>query len=103
MKIVKVATTTKADFVEQNQPSIKKLIPDLTKLKHQGINYNACLSAGKKNLSTQLFFNTDEDRKNLYDSPSFKLFQAQLKASGPEASTAQKLFHLGDSSTNIFN
>jgi hypothetical protein len=78
MKIVKVATTTKADFVEQNQQSIKKLIPDLTKLKHQGINYNACLSAEKK-LSKQIFLTQMKTGKIYMIHPRSNYFRSNSK------------------------
>jgi hypothetical protein len=103
MKIVKVTYTTKADFSEQNQQNIKNVMSDLTSLKHQGINYNACLSADNKTFIHTAFFNSDEDQKILNDLPSFKIFQEQLKASGLEVSPKQELLHLVGSSTNIFN
>jgi hypothetical protein len=103
MKIVKVTYTTRADFSEQNQQNIKKVMSDLTNLKHQGINYNACLSADNKTFIHTAFFNSADDQKILNDLPSFKMFQEQLKASGPEVPPKQEFLNLIGSSTNIFN
>ena len=103
MKIVKVTYTTKAEFVEQNQSNIKHVMDDLQNANHQGINYNACLSADNKTFIHTAFFKSDEDQKLLNELPSFQNFQMQLKASGLEAPPKQELLTLVDSSTNIFN
>ncbi len=76
---------------------------DLVKLKHPGINYNVCLSADNKTFNHTAFFNSDEDQEILNDLSSFKIFQAQLKASGPEVLPKQELLQLVGSSTSIFN
>jgi predicted transcriptional regulator YdeE len=102
MKIVKVTYTTNTDFSELNQQNIKKVMSDLIKLKHQGINYNACLSADNKTFTHTAFFNSDEDQKILSDLPSFKYFQEQLKASGLEVPPKQELLNLVGSSSDIF-
>jgi hypothetical protein len=103
MKIVKVTYTTKIVFSEQNQHNIKNVMTDLQNLKHQGINYNACLSADNKTFIHTAFFKGDEDQKILNELPSFKYFQEQLKASGLEVPPKQELLNLVGSSNNIFN
>jgi hypothetical protein len=103
MKIVKVTYTTKIDFSEQNQNNIKNVMTDLQSLNHQGINYNACLSADNKTFIHTAFFKSDEDQKILNELPSFKYFQEQLKASGLEVTPKQELLSLISSSNNIFN
>ena len=65
MKIVKVTYTTKAEFSEQNQRNIKNVMTDLQHANHQGINYNACLSADNKTFIHTAFFKSDEDQKIL--------------------------------------
>lgn len=103
MKIVKVTYTTKSDFSEQNQNNIKNVMTDLQGLNHQGINYNACICNDNKSFIHTAFFKSDEDQKILNELPSFKHFQAQLKASGPEVLPKQELLNLVGSSITIFN
>jgi hypothetical protein len=103
MKIVKVTYTTKADFAEQNQSNIKNVMADLQNANHQGINYNACLSADSKTFTHTAFFKSDEDQKLLNELPSFKIFQEQLKSGGLEVPPKQELLTLIGSSNNIFN
>ena len=103
MKIVKVTYTTKAEFAEQNQSNIKNVMTDLQNANHQGINYNACLSADNKTFIHTAFFKSDEDLKCLNELPSFQNFQTQLKASGLESPPKQELLTLVGSSNNILN
>ena len=76
---------------------------DLQNANHQGINYNACLSADNKTFTHTAFFKSDEDQKLLNELPSFKFFQEQLKSGGLEVPPKQELLTLVGSSTNIFN
>ena len=103
MKIVKVIYTTKAEYAEQNQNNIKNVMSDLQKLNHQGINYNACLSADGKTFIHTAFFKSDDDQKLLNELPSFKYFQDQLKSVGLEVPPKQELLNLIGSSNKIFN
>ena len=75
----------------------------MQKVNHQGINYNACLSADNKTFIHTAFFKSDEDQKLLNELPSFQNFQMQLKESGLEAPPKQELLSLVGSSTNIIN
>ena len=102
MKIVKVVYTTKAEYTGQNQENIKIVMSDLQKLNSKGINYNVCLCADGRTFIHTAFFNSDEDQKQLNELPSFKHFQEQLKASGPEAAPKQELLTLVGTSTGIF-
>lgn len=102
MKIVKVTYSTKAEYAEQNQTNIKKVMADLQKLNHPGINYNSCLSADGKTFIHTAFFKTNEDEKLLLELPSFKHFQEQLKAGGLETPPKQELLSLVGSSVDIF-
>ena len=103
MKIVKVTYTTKAEFAEQNQSNIKNVMTDLQNLNHQGIHYNACLSADNKTFIHTAFFKSDEDQTFLNELPSFKSFQEQLRSGGFEVPPKQELLTLIGSSDNIFN
>jgi len=102
MKIVKVTYTTKAEFTEQNQSNIKNVMTDLQNANHQGINYNACLSADNKTFIHTAYFKSDEDQELLNELPSFKRFQEQLKLSGLEISPKQELLTLVGTSNTIF-
>ena len=102
MKIVKVVYTTKAEYTGQNQENIKIVMSDLQKLNSKGINYNVCLCADGKTFIHTAFFNSDEDQKQLNELSSFKHFQEQLKASGPETAPKQELLMLVGTSTDIF-
>ena len=102
MKIVKVSYTTKAEYAAQNQDNIKSVMADLQKVDNAGINYNSCLCADGKTFIHTAFFMANEDEKILTELPSFKNFQEQLKASGPESPPKQELLTLVGSSTSIF-
>jgi len=102
MKIVKVSYTTKAKFSEQNQSNIKKVMTELKDANHQGIIYNACLSADNKTFIHTAFFKSDEDQKLLNELASFKIFQEQLKSGGLEVPPKQEILTLVGSSNDIF-
>jgi len=102
MKIVKVTYTTTAGYAEQNKANIRSVMNDLQQRNSPGINYNTCVSADDKTFIHTAFFQSDEDQKILSELPSFKSFQEQLKASGPEVGPKQELLSLVGSSKNIF-
>jgi hypothetical protein len=102
MKIVRVTYTTKAEYSEQNQKNIQTVMNDLQKLNHPGLFYFASLSPDGKTFMHTAFFQTEEDNKALLDLPSFKSFQEQLKASGPETPPKQDNPTLVGTSKNIF-
>ncbi|MGZ4056091.1 MAG: hypothetical protein ACXVPU_14470 [Bacteroidia bacterium] len=103
MKIVKVVYTTKAEYAEQNQNNIKTVMSDLQKLNQAGMFYNVCLAPDGKTFTHTAFFKSEEDEKVLLTLASFKSFQEQLKASGPEVPPKQELLTLVGSSRAIFN
>ena len=103
MKIVRVTYTTTPGYSTQNQENIKKVMTDLQQLNHPGIAYNTCMNPDGKTFVHTAFFKADDDQKVLFDLPSFKAFQEQLKASGPEAPPKQELLTLVGASHNIFN
>ncbi len=101
MKIVRVTYTTKPEYIAQNQANIKTVMSDLQKINNPGINYNCCLSPDGKTFTHTAFFKSDEEQKILFDLQSFKTFQEQLKASGPETPPKQEVLTLVGSSTDI--
>jgi hypothetical protein len=102
MKIVKVTYTTKAEYSEKNQNNIKHVMNDLQNINNKNINYNSCIGADKKTFIHTAFFKTEEDEKVLLGLESFKIFQEQLKASGPEVSSKQEILNLVGTSKEIF-
>ena len=102
MKIVRVVYTTTPAYTNQNQENIRKVMSDLQKLNHEGINYNSCMAADGKTFIHTAFFKSDEDQKLLNELPSFKNFQEQLKAGGFEVPPKQELLTLVGSSKEIF-
>lgn len=102
MKIVRVSYTVKAEYSEQNQKNIQTVMNDLQKINHPGLFYFASLSPDGKTFMHTAFFQTEEDNKVLLNLPSFKSFQEQLKASGPETPPKQDTPTLVGTSKNIF-
>ncbi|MFN0274952.1 MAG: hypothetical protein ACKVPJ_04350 [Chitinophagales bacterium] len=103
MKVIKVIYTTKDDYAVQNQVNIKLVMADLQRMNLKGLQYNACLSADNKTFIHTAFFKSDEDQKILNELPSFKHFQEQLKASGPEVTPKQELLSFVGASNTIFD
>jgi len=103
MKIVRVSYTVKADYAEQNQQNIRQVMADLQKLNHTGIHYHVCLGPDSKSFTHNAYFKAEEDQQILLGLPSFKHFQEQLKASGPEAPPKQEFLTLVGSSNSFFN
>ena len=103
MKIVQVTYTTQAGYVAQNQQNIKNMMADLHRLKPEGINYYTCVCADEKTFIHTAFFKSDEDQKILNGLTSFKTFQDQLKASGPEIPPKPEILTLIGSSNEMFN
>ena len=102
MKIVKVTYTTNAAYSDNNKANIRAVMADLQSLNNPGINYNVCVSDDDKTFVHTAFFQSDEDQKILFDLPSFRSFQEQLKASAPEIGPKQELLTLVGTSKEIF-
>ena len=102
MKIVKVTYTTTPDFAATNQANIKKVMTDLQALHPPGINYTTCMGGDGKTFLHLAFFESDADQQLLNELPSFRRFQEELKASGPETKPNAELLSLVGSSTDIF-
>ena len=103
MKIVKVTYTTKAEYVAQNQKNIQQVMADLHGINNKDILYHCCLGADGKSFTHTAFFKTDEAEQVLLTLPSFKSFQEQLKASGPETPPKQELLTLVGTSKELHN
>ena len=102
MKIVKVTYTTTADYSEQNKANIQKVMADMRELNNPDIKYNTCVSADNKTFIHTAFFSEADSEQVLFALPSFKHFQEQLKASGPEAPPKSELLTLVGASYTLF-
>ncbi len=102
MKIAKVTYTTQADYAERNKANIQSVMNDLQQMNVQGLNYNACVGPDGKSFVHMAYFENDEAQKILFDLPSFKSFQEQLKNSNPETPPKPEMLTLVGSSTPIF-
>ena len=103
MKIVKVTYTVRPDFVAINKQNIKNVMEDLSALKKDNINYNACICEDGKTFMHTAFFKDESDQKILNTLPSFIYFQTALKASGLESPPKQELLELVGASRKVFN
>lgn len=102
MKIVRVIYTTTQAYAAHNQENIRKVMQDLGEAVHSGINYHVCLHPDGKTFSHTAFFKSEADEKILNELPSFRQFQLDLKASGPEVPPKLELLSLVGSSRSIF-
>ena len=102
MKIAKVTYTTQMEYAEQNKANIQAVMDDLQRMNVPGLNYNACVGPDGKTFIHMAFFETDEAQKILFDLPSFKSFQEQLKNSKPETPPKPEMLTLVGTSTPIF-
>lgn len=102
MKTVQVTYMTSAGFAKENQSNIQVVMNDLRTLNHHGIVYIACLNSDGRTFVHTAFFRTEEDQKILNELPSFRHFQQQLRASGPELPPVQQVQQFVASSREIF-
>ena len=101
-KIVRVQYTAKQEYVAKNKQNIEKVMNDLREINSPGIKYSTyLLDDGKTFMHFSLFENEDA-QKVLNGLESFKQFQAELKASGPEVPPKVDNLSLVASSYNIF-
>jgi hypothetical protein len=103
MKAIRVTYIAKADYVAHNQENIQKVMADLQRLNHAGINYHACLGADGRTFTHTAFFNSEGDEKILLGLPAFVHFQEQLKAKGLDTPPKSEQLSLVGSSKELFN
>lgn len=102
MKIVRVTYTAQAGYVPQNKANISAVMSDMRQINNPNISYHVCLGPDEKTFTHTAFFVADEDQKVLLELPSFKIFQEQLKASGPEVGPKQEFLSLVGSTKDVF-
>lgn len=101
MKVVRVTYTAAPGYVAQNEKNIQAVMADLQQLQQPGLSYHACLGADGKTFTHTAFFEPAETEKVLFALESFKRFQEQLKASGPETPPKVEQLTLVGSSSKI--
>ena len=101
-KIVRVQYTTKQEYAARNKENITKVMNDLRKINNPGIRYGAYLLEDEKTFMHFTQFQNEDAYKILNELESFKEFQAQLKASGPEVPPKAENLSLVGSSYDFF-
>ena len=102
MKIVKVTYTTSAAYSEQNKVNITDVMNELRELCDPGIFYHVCVAPNDLTYTHTAFFISDAEQSVLFGLQSFRKFQEQLKASGPEVLPVSEQLSLVGSSKDIF-
>jgi hypothetical protein len=101
-KAVRVQYSTKKEYVAKNKENIQKVMSDLREINDPGIKYGTFLSEDGKTFIHFALFEKEEAQKVLNGLESFKIFQAELKASGPEVPPKVDNLSLVGSSYDIF-
>ena len=102
MKIVRVQYTAKAEYTEKNKENIRKVMSDLREINNPGLKYGTYILDDGKTFMHFTHFENDEAHKVLMELESFKTFQAELRASGPEVPPKSEQLSLVGSSYEIF-
>ena len=102
MNAVKVQYTVKADYVETNKQNIAKVMEDLRNINSPDIKYSAFLQDDGKTFVHFVMRASEEAAAVLSNLDSFKDFQQQLRASGPESPPKAENLTLVDSGWTIF-
>ncbi|MEO9034892.1 MAG: hypothetical protein ABI442_05250 [Gemmatimonadaceae bacterium] len=83
MHITHVQYTVKPEYVATNRSNIERVMSDLRAMKPTGLRYATYLKPDGRTF-IHFALATDDGNAVLQALPSFKTFQAELKASGPE-------------------
>jgi hypothetical protein len=83
MNITHVQYTVKPEYVATNRRNIEQVMSDLRALKPEGLRYATYLKADGRTF-IHFALATEAGGAVLQNLPSFKKFQTELKASGPE-------------------
>jgi hypothetical protein len=76
--------TVKAEYASQNKANISRVMDELRALKRTDIWYSTFVEDDGKSFIHIVHFANEEAKKTLELLESFKLFQFELKSSGPE-------------------
>ena len=102
MKAVKVEYTVRSEYAATNAENISQVMRDLRKINPSGLQYSSFLKEDKKSFVHFVMAKDEEAEKVLTDLPSFKNFQAALKASNPETPPKVEKLALVGTSIAIF-
>ncbi|MGZ3763660.1 MAG: hypothetical protein ACXVB0_21345 [Mucilaginibacter sp.] len=102
MKIVRVQYTAKPEYVAKNKANITKVMNDLRAINNPGLKYSTYLLDDGKTFMHFTHFENDEAHQVLRGLESFKIFQSELKASGPETAPKAENLSLVASSYDLF-
>jgi hypothetical protein len=102
MKIVRVQYTTSSDFAPRNRKNINAVVEELNKLNHPGIKYSTYMLADGKTFMHFDQFADEAAHEFLQELESFKIFAAELDASGMEAEPRLDLLTLVASTEKLF-
>ena len=98
MKAVKVEYTVRSEYAATNAENIRHVMSDLRNINPPGLQYSSFLKEDRKSFVHFVMAKDEHAEKVLSDLPSFKNFQAALKASNPEmAPKVEKLEFVGTS------
>lgn len=102
MKIVRVQYTTTHQYAATNIHNIRQLVNELTALHHPGIRYSAYLLPDGKTFMHFDQFENEAAHQVLQSLESFKIFSAELWASGLEQEPVLELPSLVASTEDFF-
>lgn len=102
LKIVRVQYTTKPEYAAHNKDNITKVMSDLREINNPGIKYGAYLLEDGKTFMHFTQFENEQAHQVLMNLESFRVFQAELKASGLETPPKAENLSLVASSYDFF-
>ncbi|MEP6494381.1 MAG: hypothetical protein ABJF01_16980 [bacterium] len=100
MHITHVQYTVTPEYAATNQRNIGQVMTDLRALKPAGLRYSTFTKSDGRTF-IHFAIATDEGNATLLALPSFKTFQSELKASGPEIAPEASKLTLVDSSYDL--
>lgn len=103
MKTIRVQYTAKQEYAAKNKENILKVMNDLRVINNPGIKYSSFVLEDGKTFMHFAIFENEEANKVLNNMESFKQFQAELKASGPEVPPKAENLSLVASCDDFFN
>ena len=95
MHIAHVQYTVKPEYAETNKQNIARVMSDLRALKPAGLRYTTFIKDDGRTF-IHVAVATEAGNAVLRELPSFKAFQAELKASGPESPPAASKLSIVD-------
>ena len=101
MKIIRIQYTTKPEFAETNKANIQKVMDELKAKNAADVHYSVYILPDGKNFMHYVVMKDEDSNKVIVESESFKNFQNELMASGPEIPPKQEVLTLVGSSYEL--